>query len=259
MEVKLTMVTKRKLKIEIDYSPVYELVISLFIYMSKKDKKNFDIGKDWYKHVDSQLTPPFKQKLDEDRIFKELRMDLFYVYCSPNKQSIPEFFQWMKSLNEEEIRHLYLSALHKNDEESVKKYKKSYAHRWIKKQGYIELRDYLLDLWQQWEKEYFRGIHEQIPEALKTDALEKKLLAASMEPFNQQMELFLKFNKLLRILAPQYHSNPFNIHQDFSDVQMFFYPVDLAEETSDHPSKNLLRITKCLADETRLKIFEFCS
>lgn len=257
------MEPNQNVEIEIEDSPVYELVISLFIYLSKKDKNILELGKSWYKQVDHQLTSELNQKIKEDRIFKNLGVDLLYVYKSPNKHSIAEFLNGWKLLKDEEMEDLYLSVLRQmNNKESVKKFKKTYTYRWIEEQGYGALRDYLHGLWLEWHEEYFCKIQDKIASVLKQDALEKNKLAHIMNPV-QLIEkatngILLEDEQVKKVvLIPQYHSNPYNITQNLSDTLIFFYPVDFIEESSDMPSRKLMRLTKCVADETRLKILKF--
>ncbi|MGG3623956.1 metalloregulator ArsR/SmtB family transcription factor [Bacillus gobiensis] len=250
------------IKIEIDYSPVYELAISLYIYMSKKEKKIIELGKPWYKKVDNQLSPELKQKIKEDRIYKDHGMDLFYVYSSPNKQSIPEFLKWMTSLKEKEFKDIHLSILAQKHEEDVKKFKKTYTYRWIEEHGFGALKDYFLDLWQQWNEEYFSGIQDEILNSLKQEAQKMKELAESMNSV-QLIEkatngICLEDDQVKKVvLIPQFHSNPFNVYENFKNLKMFLYPIDLDGVQSNEPSRKLMRVTKCLADETRLKILRY--
>jgi len=59
------------------------------------------------------------------------------------------------------------------------------------------------------------------------------------------------------LLVPQYHYRPWNLYALFAELKVYEYPVDALPTAPEDPPPALLRLTRALADENRLRILRF--
>lgn len=277
------------LNIALENSPVYELVISLRVYLNKKDRKILDLGQDWVKQVDSQLSSQFKAELERARAFLlGLNVDLPLIYVSPEKDNIPGFLKWLENLDFKSLKQNIQLLLQDSEDRdsfyrSIEKYQAAlgnetgieaspqqadlFHERTGLDSALTFFRDQLFSFWKSWYEEYFSNVEREIAAQLKQNVLEKKELLdqlAPMELFEQAtngMYLENTDHDPFIVLIPQYHSSPFNIHLGLSlrgqTTYFYFYPIDLVSADANEPSPKLLRMVRCISDLNRLKILRF--
>jgi DNA-binding transcriptional ArsR family regulator len=61
----------------------------------------------------------------------------------------------------------------------------------------------------------------------------------------------------LVLLVPQYHFRPWNVFQDYRGLRVIQYPADALPAMPGEPPPGLLRLTRALSDESRLRILRF--
>ncbi|MNW57343.1 HTH-type transcriptional regulator CmtR [compost metagenome] len=61
------------------------------------------------------------------------------------------------------------------------------------------------------------------------------------------------------VLVPQYHSRPLVSSNIYDEIMFTHYPCDLIAPDQGHPAPALLRLTRALSDETRLRILRLLS
>lgn len=233
-------------KIEIDYAPAYELVISLNAYLQKKYHKNMDLGKEWMASVEKQLTPEFRKELS----FLTLDYtDLLFilVYHCPGERTPEQFLRWLKSLSLEELSRILSSYVKK-----------------IPIDMKISLHNYIAALGR-WNEQYFSKLNPMILCGLAEDAEHKKAAASRLT----SEKLFEEATRGMRIskaapdsvvrLIPQYHLSPMNSTYYFGNLYICFYACSLLSEKAEEPPISLRRLTHCIADETRLKLLRLIS
>lgn len=59
------------------------------------------------------------------------------------------------------------------------------------------------------------------------------------------------------LLVPQFHHRPWNVFQDYRDLRVIQYPADALPAVPGEPPPGLLRLTRALSDESRLRILRF--
>jgi DNA-binding transcriptional ArsR family regulator len=95
---------------------------------------------------------------------------------------------------------------------------------------------------------------------LAADAEEKRALAAKLSPYELVeaatggLVLEPSSSRHLVVLVPQYHNRPWNIHSTLTGVKLIFYPADVLPTPPGEPPVTLLRLTRAIADESRLRI-----
>jgi DNA-binding transcriptional ArsR family regulator len=247
MDVKQMGITVR-----IDWGSAYELVVSLMAFTEKQHHKTLDVGTAWVKAVEQQIGT------DAARKFTGLRKAGFeaashvimaLIYQCPGDRSAESFLEWLRNLSPGEL----YEALAKHPTPETAEYllhASEYRARWL---GWLD----------EWRELYFRNVPNGVLDRLAHTAAEMKQLCGQRTP----EEVVALATKGLRIrpieelreivLVPQYHFAPWNLIHVFGSVRMHLFPVDLGPDSPDVPAPSLLRLTKALADESRLRILRF--
>jgi DNA-binding transcriptional ArsR family regulator len=124
-------------------------------------------------------------------------------------------------------------------------------------------RDRSLQLLHRWNEGYFKSLDPRILSGLTADAEEKKAMAARLSPYEVieaatgGVVLEPAPSRSLVVLVPQYHNRPWNINLTLTGVKLNFYPADVLPTPPGEPPVALLRLTRALADESRLRILHY--
>jgi DNA-binding transcriptional ArsR family regulator len=59
------------------------------------------------------------------------------------------------------------------------------------------------------------------------------------------------------LLVPQYHYRPWNLYDRFGGVKLLMYPADAVAPAAGDVPPGLLRLTRALGDDSRLRILRF--
>jgi DNA-binding transcriptional ArsR family regulator len=129
-----------------------------------------------------------------------------------------------------------------------------------------ELRDRQIALLTEWDAQYFRHLDPAILAKLYEDAEEKRQWCGTLEPWDVaeratnglDFEPQEGFEKLL--LIPQFHGLPGSYLNAYRGLSICSYGApNLPLPVEDEPSPALYRMTRSLADKTRLKILRYLS
>ncbi|WP_199615351.1 ArsR/SmtB family transcription factor [Paenibacillus alkalitolerans] len=232
-------------RVQFDHSPVYELIVSFMIYSRRKWTRNLDIGSSWLKYVDESVSPKFRTDAGK---FDEITFEYLYllIYLSPKKGGIAEFLEWLGEQTPGRLFELLSpqapgplpSDLGDTMQEAVRMLKK-------------------------WDEAYFGRVDRGWLETAKADAVRRQAEAQTaaeptklvevatggvvMEPDDRLKEM---------VLAPTVHFRPLNSYAIFKTLGMILYPVDPPAD-ENNPPVQLMRLTRALADESRIRILRF--
>ncbi|MFC0417774.1 ArsR/SmtB family transcription factor [Cytobacillus solani] len=228
----------------VDFSPVNELITSLYHYINFKQHRNFSLSKDWHNSVKTELHPHFAAELEDDRLEVLHRINLLVWQC-PGERTPKEFIKW---LQDQPPGDLYerLAPWINNIPGNLK-----------------ELRDRMVYLLSEWDVQYFQHIDPRIIEQLKDDARQKRNLISKVSSINLIEEatngIRIEPNEMLKtvFLIPQYHCRPATILDYFESMCTCLYPVKSAANDANELPWELTFVTHALADENRLKILRF--
>lgn len=229
-------------KIESEFSPIYEIVNSLFVFSVKN---NFhDFGKSWVKEIQSDIdNPEFLSKLQENDPFPFLEYLFVLIWKTPEKQDITKFLFWLENLTPGEIYEI----LSPYSDESLP--------------GNLgEIRDHYVFLLRIWSKEY--RIENHVIEKLE----EKSLLVESSKDLYEPATLVEELTNGIYIipteqtkmvvLIPSYYLKPMNFFVCLNNIVIIIYSIDFSNESSMLPPLALSRMTRALGDEKRLQILK---
>lgn len=236
-------------KLIVDFSPVHELIISLYQYINHKQHKNFFLDDKWYAAVKQKLTSHFATQLEDER-FEVLHRINLLVWQYKGEQTIEAFLLW---LNNQPVGEIY-----------------ERLSPWVSSvPGNLgEIRDRMVHLLAEWNEQYFKHIDPNILRALEQDVEEKRKLLGILSNIDLVEEatngLWLDEHPELEtvILTPQYHCHPATVLDYYENLCTCLYPSTRAIEIVDEQNGEMHRIvavTQALADPNRLKILRALS
>lgn len=228
-------------QITVDWSPAYELVVSLGAYFSKSPR-TLELGLDWAQRVKAQggealaalEPPPHIHWLD------------VAIWRSPGSRDVPGFLGW---LGDCPIGLLYtlFAPYALDDLAPLPPDLEAVRAAWVR----------ALTVWNEL---YFRHLDPTILDGLAAEAAARREEAARLTP-QEVVEratggiLFAAPPEITRVLlVPQYHSRPLNLYWSLQGWRTFLYPTDALPLAPDMPPLALQRLTRALDDENRLRI-----
>lgn len=230
-------------RIQFEYSPVYELLLSFMIYSRRKWTRNLDIGNAWLKQADDTLGS--RRRLDGSD-WNEATFDRLFLlaHLCPKKESVTAFLSWLSDLSPGQLYELLSpqsvgslpSDLGEDTERSV---------------------SYLIA----WNEHYFRSVDPAWDEAARAD-LAMRLAESEGDPIVRLEQatggVVLEPNGRLQemVLVPALHFRPLNMYAIYRTLGIILYPVDPPADPDDPPT-TLLRAMRALSDESRLRILRF--
>lgn len=231
-------------QIKVDYSPVYELVTSLYHYINFKQHRSMRLGKEWYRTTRDKLSSNFAKELEDERFEVVHRINLL-VWQFDGERCPEEFLRWLQNQPAGELYERlspWIDAIPGN---------------------LAEIRDRLVYLLNEWNEQYFRTIDPNILSLLQREAGQKEALVNEMSA----IDLIEEATNGIRIepveglktvfLIPQYHCHPATILDFYQNISTCLYPVSLDKADADLPNWELTAIAQAIADEQRLRILRF--
>ncbi|MCI3927656.1 winged helix-turn-helix domain-containing protein [Paenibacillus sp. TRM 82003] len=230
-------------RIQFDYSPVYELLLSFMIYSRRKWTRNLDIGNAWLKQVDDSVGA---QRRIDVADWNEATFDRLFLlaHLCPSKATITDFLDWLSDLSPGQLYELLSpqsigslpSDLGEDTERSV---------------SYLKT----------WNEQYFSKLDPAWDEAARAD-LAARLEDREGDPLTRLEQatggVVLEPNGHIQdmVLVPALHFRPLNMYAIYRTLGIILYPVDPPSDP-DAPPATLLRATRALSDESRLRILRF--
>jgi len=236
-------------KIEVDYAPAYELLISFVTYTNKSLLKGIDLGVKWRQNTRATLTPAFAEQLEKLSLPKE-GLGIFYLLagcCPIEGRSSTAFLDWLESLTAGDMFELVAAHVEKIPSD------------------WPEQRAALVSALREWNAQYFSRLDPAILDGLERDALAKRKLMATLTPVELYEEATNGIRQspsdkleLIRIV-PQYHMRPSVHSTHLSDLIISFYGCDAVPAEPGVAPVQLMRLLRCLADDSRLKMLSVMS
>jgi DNA-binding transcriptional ArsR family regulator len=231
-------------RVVFEFSPLYELVNSLELFLSKKSIKNMELGTDWIKAIQER-----SEAMDVDFGNPKEHPSFCYLYLliwqSPVKENVVDFLNWLNSLQPGSLYEKLFSYVSESLPTDL-----------------VGFRDQYVDLIRKWNDLYFSKIEPETLMILRESVMkwEGKEIKGDPVQFVEKVSGGLKIEQYdglqQVILTPSFHTTPLIIISKMKNIAHIFYPVDKPENDPNQPSKKLVRITKALADENRLRIIK---
>lgn len=152
-----------KYELEIDVSPVYELLDSFMLYVTKKWISNLEIGTDWVRDVDGRFPPMQLAALKQAAEWPFDDYDVLYAwaYSRGEASKVLQFLDELEASTVEDCLLRTAPFFHNFTLEECARIKNGYT-----------------PLLRMWYEHYFRHVEHTILPLLIEDASEKKCLRA---------------------------------------------------------------------------------
>jgi DNA-binding transcriptional ArsR family regulator len=240
----------------VDWAPAYELVLSWLCFTHQKLHPRLDLGPAWLKDVRRRLPPDFTiarpRGAAKDRNTPKDEHDLLLLLARacPVGPDAAAFVTWLAQLTPGAA----YEALAPRVPDAGPRLPRDFS-AW---------RDPLVSALGVWDSYYFSTIHPDILSGLdhEADSLKAQLPSPTPLQLVEQVTngLCVEPTPDLRqiTLIPQYHERPYNHQSAEQGNIILFYPADVLSSTAeDRPPSGLLRLTRALSDESRLRILRF--
>lgn len=234
------------IKTNVQFANVYENLSTLLVYFQKNNY--FEIGKNWFKTIEKNDKNQFLKTLDEKNSLPYISYLYVLVWKSPYQQDLGTFLSWLKGLSATEIEILLTPYLSESEGTHC---------------DYIEFRDYYVLLLTHWNElcSFDDSIYQYLEE--KAGHYEQLATIKTSQDLIEQatngvyIDLDQSINEI--VLVPSFHIAPFNRIFYLNNLLFILFSVNVLKEDSNAPSSSLVRLTKALGDEKRLRILKTIS
>jgi DNA-binding transcriptional ArsR family regulator len=236
-------------RVEVDWAPAYELLISLKAYVSRPEQKILELGVGWARGVRRQLEPELAADLASTDALVDVHVPDLLVRQCPGTRDVAGYLHWLGALP---MGELY---------ERLAPYVLEGRAPLPRDLGAV--RDRYVRLLEAWDEQYFRLVDPAILSGLAADAAAKQALVGTMAPealvetATYGVHYMPQLGPELVVLVPQHHYRPWNVFQDYQGLRVIQYPADALPAVPGEPPPGLLRLTRALSDESRLRIVRF--
>jgi DNA-binding transcriptional ArsR family regulator len=243
----------QQLRVAVDWAPAYELVLSLICYVTFPKHHLLDLGEAWVSDVRQRLPDDLAPRLMRKNAtsalnLKENDLLLLLVRVCPGKRDTAGFLEWLASLSP--------GAAY----EAVGPKLRDAGPRLPR--DFVSWRDRCLDVLKVWDDVYFQTVDPSILEGLAAhaDQLRTRLDCppqALIEEVTNGILVEPSTEPMTVTLIPQYHERPYNTDAPEQGGVIILYPADIVPPAEDLPAPALLRLTRALSDESRLRMLRF--
>ncbi|HZU14892.1 MAG TPA: metalloregulator ArsR/SmtB family transcription factor [Chloroflexota bacterium] len=233
------------LRVEVDWAPAYELVVSLSAFVSRREHKTLELGTEWIKKVRAQISPDLARELSVPGAVDHVdAIDLLIGQC-PGERGAGDFLHWFGSLSPGELYERLAPHIVKGRNDLLTDLDAFRRHH--------------VALLTAWNEQYFCGADPAILGGLAAEA-EATRQSAGTQPPSQLLEAVTN-GLLLReeadetvLLVPQYHYRPWNLFSAYRDCRLILYPADAVPPAPGEPPPELVRVARALSDPSRLRL-----
>lgn len=234
-------------KVDVEFAPAYELAMSLDAYMVGPSHRTIDLGDGWVQETRQRLTPAFASQLDAAAPLDYRLLGLLIHQC-PEGALRPDaegFLAWLAGLTAGELYERLAP----------------FALPDLRRTDLGALRDQMVSLLGEWHQQYFRHVEPALLDGLAADAERVRQLPLAPDLLVEEATrgYYLRPDSDLQEvrLVPQFHKRPITLAGRAGGVYLFYYPAADFPGPAGAPPVDLLRLTRTLADESRLRVIHF--
>lgn len=235
-----------KITVEVEFTPLYELIASLAAYSNPKLSRSLYLDKSWWTKVKRMVPPlPFKGGPLRDGDSHGGAVLLIRA-ASAHHDSPAVFTQWLRRQTIDDLRSI------------IGPYFTTFPFQTASE--LVAYRNALGDLIDFWSEHYLPSMNPALLSGLARHAEVGQELARRCDPIEVIEELTGGIRLGERpedhriLLIPQYHCRPINLYFNFHGLTLFLYPAEALPPEPGEVPRELLRVTAALADSSRLKI-----
>lgn len=237
--------------VDVDFALAYELIVSLVAYRVNKEHKTLALGPTWAAQVRERLPSPVVADIDtmDGTPLLPLLIPLIWRAPHPQRLGAAAFVEWLRTMAADELTTRLAPYVAARDRPTV-----------------LDVgaqRDRCVHILSLWHDHYFRRLDAKIIAGLDRDADTRRHLLATMPPQDLVEEatrgVYLEPTPAVDgvLLIPQYHYCPWTVYHHLGRLKIYLYPADTAQASPDDLPPDLMRLTRALSDESRMRILRF--
>lgn len=230
--------------VEVRWTPVQELVVSMEAYLAGADRRIMDLGEAWVRRVSRQITSELAHRMTREAMLPiELASLMSLQVDAPD--NLDAFLAWIAGMSVGDMYERYAAL--------------NFGLTMELPNNLDGVRTEALELLRGWNDQYFQSIDPAILEGLAAEADRLARRAEVDTPVDVVEEatgaVFVPSEPVDSVLLiPQYHYRPWNLYGLFGRMQLYRYPADVVPPAPGEPPIGLMRVTRALGDESRLRI-----
>lgn len=235
--------------VDVDFAPAYELIVSLVAYRANKEHKTLALGPAWAAQVRDRLPAPVVPDIDAADGMSLLPLLIPLIWRAPCRLDAGAFVEWLRAMAVDEVVERLAPYIAAGD--------------WPTEPDVGVQRDRCVHILGLWHDHYFRRLDTEIIAGLDHDAIAWRRLLATMPPQDLVEEatrgVYLEPTPAVDsvLLIPQYHYCPWTIYHRFGRLKIYLYPADTSRVAPGDLPPDLMRTTRALSDESRMRILRF--
>lgn len=248
------MKTDTRLRVEVDWAPAYELVMSLLCLVTFSKHGLIDLGASWAQEVRQRLPDDLGARLSRKNAASALNLkedDLLLLLvrvCPEQPRDATTFLHWLSQLTAGEAYEALAPRLPDTGPRLPR--------------DFTSWRDRGLEVLNTWNSAYFATVDPAILDGLRdcANSLQRRLNSppqALIEEVTNGILVEPTASPLTVTLVPQYHQRPYNNDAVEQAGIIILYPAELEPASSGMPPARLMRLTHALSDESRLRMLRF--
>lgn len=237
-------------QVKIDVTPIYELLNSFMVYVTRRWVQSLDIGPEWIHTVDSTLKEEVRELLKEASNWPFSDYDVLYAWTAL-RETNSEVEPFLNELSIKPAEELWKQIKHVLPDLTLEEA--------------LRIRNGYIPLLKLWDEHYFQYLIPEHRKLIEEDSSEKELLLTKMSPDRlidyATSGLIVEEMPDLRkiILFPTVHNRPINMYCFYKGMLLIQYPVDVPEQREDEPPISLLRLTEAISSPERLQLLRYIS
>lgn len=273
----------------VEVAPAFEFLATLAVHGQISDRETYEVGPSWFESIEKAAGP----ELVESALDFSARNDTPWLHLLPlayetaEPRDVEALIEHLRSVDAREIvlhlvgyyqRHVrretdpdLIAAAVDGDSNARDEFLRTSFPEWEPWRSYLQrvlapgpehVKRELLEIIDGWAASVWSEQERQLMPILERDADAKRGIAGTMP-----LERFIRFAtngidyvprpEIRRVLlVPSYVGRPWVSNVDHHDAEIFLYPVadESVSAETDAPPLRLLRLSKALADEKRLRI-----
>lgn len=274
--------TERRLDVEIEVSPAYELLLSLFAF-GCEDRSEYEVGEEWFERTYATASTALQTGLDLIlRTGEHLVGLLGIVHDLDQPKTVEAFLQKLASMDSVDLRLALLGEIESKlgtgllrnavagDADAVRElleHPKAQKHRRgisaILESDPDEFQDSLIETLRSFADDVLAD-HPHLMPILERDAAEKRAMAATLPPdrlvemATNGVTFAMQPSVTGIVLIPSKVVRPWVVIAEHGSLRIFAYPVaDESIADPGGPPNWLVGFYKALGDEKRMRILGY--
>lgn len=243
-----------ELEVSVDWAPAYELLISFQVFLWRGKHPLLELGQTWVDDAHFRLPADFQQRArSHAATFKKNNEDdllALLVRVCPVERDADSWLRWLAELTPGGAYELLAQVLPESGGAALPR-------------DFVGFRERMVGLLRTWHTHYFAELEPAVLDGLQAEAERVRALIPS-QPARELVEqvtngMFVESGpaRAQAVLVPQHHLRPYIHDCPIAQGIVLLYPADILPAPPETPPTALLRLTRGLSDDSRLRILRF--